>query len=110
MAPVPFGLKLCFSVSPKAICLTVSVPFEALAVGELEPEPEPEPELEHPAVPSRPTATTVAPSHVAVRKLKIFTKRLYAIRVTHGAAELEVQVNGPRREDGQNLKVWSTDR
>ena len=88
MAPVPFGLKLCFSVSPKAICLTVSVPFEALAVGELEPEPEPE--LEHPAVPSRPTATTVAPSLVAVRKLKIFTERLYAIRVTHGAAELEV--------------------
>jgi hypothetical protein len=85
---VPFGLKLCFSVSPKAICLTVSVPFAALGLGELEPEPEPE--LEHPAAPSRATATTMVPSHVAVRKLKIFTKRLYATRVTHGAAELEI--------------------
>jgi hypothetical protein len=33
-----------------------------------------EPELEHPAVPSRPAATTVAPSQVAVRRLKIFTR------------------------------------
>ena len=85
MAPVPFGWKLCFSVSPKAICLTVSVLFVGL--GELALEPVPE--LEHPAIPSRPTATAVVPTHVAVRKLKIFTRRLYAIRVTHGAAELE---------------------
>src|SRR5215469_12891208 len=71
-APVPFGWKLCFSTSPKAICLTVS-PLGgalglALALGELA--------LEHPAVPSRPAAATVAPSHVAVRRLKMFTKSL----------------------------------
>ena len=84
-APVPFGWKLCFSVSPKAICLTVSVPFAAVALGELEPELEPE--LEHPAIPSRPAATTEVPSQVAVRKLKTFTRHLYAIRVTHGAAQ-----------------------
>jgi hypothetical protein len=45
-----------------------------LALAELEPELEPELELEHPAVPSRPAATTVAPSEVAVRRLKMFTK------------------------------------
>src|SRR5215472_347343 len=71
-APVPFGWKLCFSTSPKAICLTVS-PLGgalglALALGELA--------LEHPAVPSRPAATTVAPSHVAVRRLKMFIRPL----------------------------------
>src|SRR5215469_9088471 len=74
VAPVPFGLKLCFSVSPKAISLTASVLLGALALGlalgELELE------LEHPAVPSRPAATTVTPSQVAVRRLKIFTNRL----------------------------------
>jgi len=48
--------------------------FGALALGELGLELELE--LEHPAVPSRPAATTVVPSHVAVRKLKIFTRTL----------------------------------
>jgi len=56
MAPVPFGWKLCFIVSPKMSCLMVNVLGEALALGELELE------LEHPAVPSRPAATTVAPN------------------------------------------------
>ena len=94
--PLPPSWKLCLSVSPKAICLTVSVLFEALAptLAELELE------LEHPAVLSMPPATTVATSHVAVRRLKIFTKRLYAIRVTAVAAELEAQVNDPWREEG----------
>src|SRR5690348_3805891 len=73
-APLPLGWKLCFSVSPKAICLTVSVLGEALALAG--PELEPGLELEHPAMPSRPAATTVAPSQVAVRRLKIFTRQL----------------------------------
>src|SRR5215469_14787873 len=68
MAPVPPGWKLCFSVSPKTICLTVNVLGEALALGALELE------LEHPAEPSRPAATTVAPSQVTVRRLKMFTR------------------------------------
>jgi hypothetical protein len=87
----------------KTICLTVSVLLEApaleLALAGLELE------LEHPAVPSRPAATTVAPSKVAVRKLKMFTSDLYAIRVTHGAAELNAQMNGPWREDDQTLQI-----
>jgi hypothetical protein len=70
----------------------------ALALGELELELEPELELEHPAVPSTPAATTVAPSQVAVRRLKMFTNDLYAIRVTHGVAELNAQVNVPWQE------------
>ena len=86
MAPVPFGWKLCFSVVPKAICLTAIDLFAglalALALGELELE------LEHPAVPSRPAATTVAPSQVALCRLEMFIHALYASRVTHGAAEL----------------------
>jgi hypothetical protein len=52
-------------VSPKMSCLTVNVLGEALVLGMLE--------LEHPAIPNRPTATTVAPSQVAVRRLKMFT-------------------------------------
>ena len=68
MAPVPFAWKLCFIVSPKTICLTVNVLGVALVLGELELE------LEHPAEPSRPAATTVAPSQVAVRRLKMFTR------------------------------------
>src|SRR5215472_7056810 len=83
-APVPFGWKLWCSTVPKAICLTVSV-LGALglefALGELVVE------LEHPAAPSRPATTTTAPSQVAVRKLKTFTNHLYAIQVTHGAAQ-----------------------
>ena|SRR5690349_19553791 len=90
--PVPFGWKLCFSVEPKAICLTVSTLGAAvaleLALGELELE------LEHPATPSRPAATTVVPTQVAVRRLKMFTDWLYAIRMTHGAAEGNAHVNG----------------
>jgi hypothetical protein len=69
----------------KTICLTLSVLLEAptleLALAELELELalaelelELELELEHPAVPSRPAMTTVAPSQVAVRRLKMFTK------------------------------------
>jgi hypothetical protein len=84
--PLPNGWKLCFSVVPKTISLTVSVLLEALALAGLEVELELE--LEHPAIPSRPAAVTAAPSQVAVRRLKVFTKLLYAIRVTHGAAEL----------------------
>ena len=68
-APVPFSLKVCLSVSPKASCLTVSVLGALeLALGVLELE------LEHPAAPSRPAAATVAPSRVAARTLKIFTE------------------------------------
>ena len=51
--------------------------------------------LEHPAVATRPAATTVTLSQVAVRRLNMFTNDLYAIGVTRGAAELNVQVNGP---------------
>jgi len=102
-APVPPGWKLCFSVVPKAICLTVSVLFEALALAlavlELELE------LEHPAVLSRTAATTVAPSQVAVRRLKMFTTDFYAIRVTRGAAEFKAQLNGPWQGEGQLLKT-----
>jgi hypothetical protein len=39
----------------------------------------------------------VAPSQAAVRRLKIFTEDLYAIRVTHGASELYAQANGTWR-------------
>jgi hypothetical protein len=85
---------------PWTICLTVN-PLEALEL-ELELELELglelvlelELELEHPAAPSRPAATTAAASQEAVRRLKMFTKHLYAIPVTHGAAELNRQVNG----------------
>jgi len=72
-APVPFGWKLCFRVVPKATCLTVSclgALVLGLALGELEVVLE----LEHPAVPSRLAAVTVAPSQVAVRMLKMFTR------------------------------------
>src|SRR5215469_37566 len=74
VAPVPFGLKLCFSVSPKAISLTARDLLGALALGLALGEVVLE--LEHPAVPSRPAATTVTPSQVAVRRLKIFTSRI----------------------------------
>ena len=98
-APLPFGWKLCLSVVPKTICLTESVEFEALAlelalalaVAELELELELE--LEHPAVLSSPAATTATPRRVAIRTLKVFINRLYATRVTHGAAELNAQAN-----------------
>src|SRR5215471_6023018 len=89
MALWPAGWKLCFSVSPKTICLTVSVfgaLVLALAAGEVELE------LEHPAVP-RPAATTAAPSQVAVRRLKMVTQRLYATRVTYGAAAPNTKLN-----------------
>ncbi len=46
MAPVPFGWKLCFSVVPKTICLTVNVVLGALAVALALAEPELELELE----------------------------------------------------------------
>src|SRR5215472_10207794 len=97
-APVPLGWKLCVNVSPRMICLTVSVVGEALALAlaelELEVELELELELEHPAVAARPAATTVTPSRVALRRLEVFTRPLYAISVTHGASELNAQVNG----------------
>jgi hypothetical protein len=69
---LPNAWKLCFSVVPKTISLTVSVLLEALALAELGVELELE--LEHPAIPSRAAAMTVAPSQVAVRRLKVFTK------------------------------------
>src|SRR6516164_6257245 len=99
-APVPLGWKLCVNVSPKRSCLTVSVVGEALALAlalaelELEVELELELELEHPVVAARPAAMTVTPSRVALRRLEVFTRPLYAISVTHGAPELNAQVNG----------------
>ena len=94
--PVPPGWKLWCSVVPKAICLTVSVPLGALglALGALEVELE----LEHPATASRPAATTMVPSPVAVRRLKMFTDHVYALRVTDGTVELDEQMNDPCRE------------
>src|SRR5260370_31233736 len=92
-APLPSGWKLCFSVVARTICLTVSVLLEALALAELLLllllllVLELELELEHPAVATRPAATTVTLSQVAVRRLKMFTNDLYAIPVTHGAPE-----------------------
>ena len=70
-------------MAAKTICLTLSALPEALelALAELElaaelelelelaAELELDAELEHPAMPSRPAATTVAPSPFAVRKL-----------------------------------------
>jgi hypothetical protein len=60
--------------------LTVNVVLGAVALALAEPELELElelelEELEHPAAPSRPTATTVTPSRVAERRLKLFTRR-----------------------------------
>jgi hypothetical protein len=114
---VPFGWKLCVSVVPWTICLTANVVLEALelALAELllllvlvfELELELELELEHPAIATRPAATTVTLSQVALRVLKMFTNDLYAIRVTHGTAELNAQVNGSWREDGQTLQICS---
>jgi len=80
----------------KTICLTANVLLEALALAlaltltlvlvlaepVLELVLELELELVHPAVATRPAATTVTLSHVAVRRLNMFTKDLYAIRVT----------------------------
>jgi hypothetical protein len=83
----------------KTICLTVSVLLEALALAELVLVVELELELEHPAVATRPAATTVTLSQVAVRRLIMFTNDLYAIRVTPGTAEFNAQVNDPWRED-----------
>ena len=83
----------------------------ALGVALAEPalllEVELELELEHPAVATRPAATTVTLSRVAVRRLKMFTDELYALRVTHCAAELDAQVNGSWREDGQIHRFFS---
>src|SRR5215471_11295734 len=99
MAPVPFGWKLCFIVSPKTICLTVNVLGDALALGALELE------LEHPAEPSRPAATTVAPSQVTVRRLKMFTRGFVRdpgnIRRsgTRGAGERLMARRGPSSKD-----------
>jgi len=60
----------------KTICLTVSVLLGALALAELVLLLELELELEHPAVATRPAATTVTLSQVAVRRLKMFTNDL----------------------------------
>jgi hypothetical protein len=64
-------------------------------------------ELEHPAIATRPAATTVTLSQVDLRRLNMFTSELYAIRVTHCAAEFNEQVNGSWREDGQTLQICS---
>jgi hypothetical protein len=87
----------------KTICLTVSVLLEvlALALALAELVVVVVLELEHPAVATRPAATTVALSQVAVRRLKVFTNDLYAIRVTRGTAELNAQVNAPWRGGGR---------
>src|SRR5690349_23346703 len=108
-APLPPGSKVCFSVVPKAICLTVSVLLGALALAELEPE------LEHPAAPSRPAATTVAPSQVAVRRLRVFT-RLFVCDLSDArrsganrAGERSIARRRPRSKNLVNtLKIWST--
>jgi hypothetical protein len=73
----------------KMSCLRPSGPVEVLALALAEPEGELELELEleHPAAPNRPAATTVAPSQVVVRRLRICIKNRYAMRVTHAAAE-----------------------
>jgi hypothetical protein len=66
---------------PKTICLTESAEFEALAVelalalGLAVPELELELELEHPAVASRPVATTATPRRGIIRMLKMFINR-----------------------------------
>jgi hypothetical protein len=91
---VPPGWKLCVSVVPWTICLTVSPLLEALALALVALVLALELELEHPAVATRPAATTVTLSQVALRRLKMFTNDLYAIQVTHGTAEFNAQVNG----------------
>jgi hypothetical protein len=75
------------SVVPKTICLTESAEFEAtalavelalalgLAVPELELELELELEPEHPAVATRPAATTATPRRGVIRMLKVFINR-----------------------------------
>ena len=73
------------SVEPRTICLKVSAEFAAvalalelalalaLAVPELELELELEPE--HPAVATRPAATTATPRRGVIRMLKVFINR-----------------------------------
>ena len=77
--------------------MTVNPLVEALALAELEVEVEveleEELELEHPAVPSRPATTTVAPTRLALLRLRMFIPRLYAIRVTHNETKSDCQVN-----------------
>src|SRR5215831_1874160 len=109
VAPVPFSLKVCFSVSPKASCFTVSVLLDALevapALGVVVLE------LEHPAAPSRPAATTVAPSQVAARRLKIFTERSLCdpSDARHsgvkGASERPMAKRGPNTKDLVNARL-----
>src|SRR5580704_7479712 len=107
IAPPPTGWKLCFSVVPKAICLAVSVLLEApalgLALGGVELELE-----EHPAAPSRPAAMTVAPSEVAVRRLKVFTELF--VCDPSDARRSKVNRAGERRmaRRGPNSKDFST--
>jgi len=83
VAPLPFGWKLCLSVVPKTICLTESAESEALALavelalalGLAVPGLELELELEHPAVATRPAATTATPRRGVIRMLKMFINR-----------------------------------
>jgi len=72
----------------KTICLTANVLLEApplaLALALALAEPvlglvvELELELVHPAIATRPAATTVTPSQVALRRPKMFTMDFYA--------------------------------
>src|SRR5215469_10157121 len=100
-APVPPGWKLWCSNVPKAICLTVSVLGAlglALALGELVVE------LEQPAAPSRPATTTAAPSQVAVRKLKTFTKPLVGDPSDARGSAVERTDERPMMRRGSNSK------
>src|SRR6266566_9260024 len=86
------------------ICLTVSVLLEALALAELELELE----LEHPAVLSRLAAMTVAPSQVAVRRLKVFTKLFVCDPNDARRSGVERAGERPMARRGPNSKELST--
>jgi hypothetical protein len=69
------GATAVYTVPGVNVPVMASTELAAESVAYSEPLAQLELELEHPAVPSRPAATTAAPSKVAVRGLKISTKR-----------------------------------